>query len=157
MLNALNEQINAEIWSAYLYLSMSMDAESKSWEGVAHWFYRQWHEELEHSRRFQCFINNCGAKVLLKPIAKVPTEWSSTTEMFKIALAHEKDVTRMIHDLYDLAVKESDYESINCLQWFVTEQIEEEKSVCDILRLYTSAGNDFHTLLCLDQRLLARE
>ena len=81
--NAINEQINAELWSAYLYLSMSMDAESKGYKGVANWFFVQWQEEQDHARIFMNYLNSRDAKVELKPIKEVPVAWNSVLEMFQ--------------------------------------------------------------------------
>ena len=93
---AINNQINAELWSAYLYLSMSLDAEAKGLKGVANWFYIQWLEEQDHARILMNYLNSRDAKVTLKPIEKVDTEWSSVLEMFTETLRHEQVVTSMI-------------------------------------------------------------
>ena len=94
--DALNAQINAELWSAYLYLSMSMDAENKGLKGVANWFFVQFREEQDHARILMNYINSRDAKVVLKPIEEVRTEWTSPLDMFKDTLEHEKVVTSMI-------------------------------------------------------------
>ena len=97
--DALNAQINAELWSAYLYLSMSMDAENKGLKGVANWFFVQFREEQDHARILMNYINSRDAKVVLKPIEEVRTEWTSPLDMFKDTLEHEKVVTSMINNL----------------------------------------------------------
>ena len=124
---AINNQINAELWSAYLYLSMSMDAEAKGLKGVSNWFYVQWLEEQDHARILMNYLNSRDAKVELKPIAEVRTEWSSVLEMFQETLKHEKVVTSLINNLATIAAEDSDFASSNMLVWFVNEQIEEEE------------------------------
>ena len=102
MQNAINRQINAELWSAYLYLAMSMDAEAKTLKGIANWFFVQWLEEQDHARIFQNYMNASGAKVILQPIDEVDSEWDNPLEMFQETLKHEKEVTEMINDLVRL-------------------------------------------------------
>lgn len=133
MQNALNKQINAELLSAYLYLAMSLDAESKALKGVANWFFIQWLEEQDHSRILQNYLNDRGAKVKLSPVEAVPDEWNNVFEMFDDALAHEENVTQMINNLALLARNENDFATFSRLQWFIDEQVEEEKSVIDAL------------------------
>ena len=118
---ALNEQINAELWSAYLYLSMSMDAEAKGLKGVANWFYVQWLEEQDHARILMNYINSRDGKVCLKPIEPVRTEWNSVLEMFQETLKHEKVVTGLINNLAAIAAEDRDFASSNMLVWFVDE------------------------------------
>ena len=95
MQNAINKQINAELWSAYLYLSMSMDAEAKALKGIANWFFVQLREEQDHARILQNYLNSSGAKVILLPIDEVDSEWKNPLEMFKQTLKHEKEVTEI--------------------------------------------------------------
>ena len=149
--DALNEQINAELWSAYLYLSMSMDAEAKGLKGVANWFFVQFQEEQDHARILMNYINSRDAKVELKPIAEVRTEWASPLDMFKDTLEHEKVVTSMINNLASIAAEDKDFASANMLVWFVDEQVEEEESAaCEAVE-----GNKFG-LYTLDKELAAR-
>ena len=157
MQNAINKQINAELWSAYLYLAMSMAAEAKAFKGVANWFFVQWLEEQDHARIFQNYMNSIGAKVILHPIDKVETEWDSPLEMFKETLKHEKDVTEMINGLVHLAMSEGDYATLSRLQWFVDEQVEEEENARDLIDDFSRAGKDFAAILELDARLGKRE
>ena len=157
MQNAINEQINAELWSAYLYLSMSMDAESKAFKGLANWFFVQWLEEQDHARILQNYMNACGAKVILHPIDKVENEWDNPLDMFKETLRHEKEVTEMINELVRLAINEGDFATLSRLQWFVDEQVEEEENARDLVDDYSRAGKDFGTLIELDSRLAKRE
>lgn len=141
---AINEQINAELWSAYLYLSMSLDAESKALKGVAHWFYIQWLEEQDHARIFQKYMNSQGAKVILFPVENVQNEWQSVMEMFQDTLKHEMEVTSMIVGLMNLAVADNDYATQNRLQWFIDEQIEEEENARGFLESFQQAHDPLH-------------
>lgn len=157
MQNAINKQINAELWSAYLYLAMSLDAEAKALKGIANWFFVQWLEEQDHARIFQNYMTASGAKVVLHPIEQVETEWKNPLEMFKQTLKHEKEVTEMINDLVRLAMSEDDFATLSRLQWFIDEQVEEEENARDIVDDFTRAGNDFGTIIELDSRLGKRE
>ena len=157
MQNAINKQINAELWSAYLYLAMSMDAEAKALKGIANWFFVQWLEEQDHARIFQNYMNSVGAKVVLLPIDKVESEWDDPLEMFKETLKHEKEVTEMIKELVRLAISEGDFSTLSRLQWFVDEQVEEEENARDLVDDFSRAGKDFGTILELDSRLGERE
>ena len=120
---AINDQINAELWSAYLYLSMSLDAEAKGLKGVANWFYVQWLEEQDHARILMNYLNSRDAKVELKPIEAVQTEWGSVLEMFQKTLEHEKVVTSLINNLAAIAAEDRDFASSNMLVWFINEHI----------------------------------
>ena len=157
MQNAINRQINAELWSAYLYLAMSMDAEAKTLKGIANWFFVQWLEEQDHARIFQNYMNASGAKVILQPIDDVDSEWDNPLEMFQETLKHEKEVTEMINDLVRLALSEGDFATLSRLQWFVDEQVEEEENARDLVDDFSRAGKDFGTILDLDSRLGERE
>ena len=157
MHKAINNQINAELWSAYLYLAMAMDAEAKALKGIAKWFFVQWLEEQDHARIFENYLNSQGAKVVLKPIAEVPQEWRDPLDMFKDTLDHEKEVTRMIHDLVRLAMEEQDFATLSRLQWFVDEQVEEEESASEQVSDFERAGKDSAMLFRLDCMLGDRE
>lgn len=133
MQEALNAQINAEMWSAYLYLSMSMSAADKGLKGMANWFAVQFKEEQDHAQIIINYILSRGGRVLLAPIAAVDTEWGSTLEMFEQTLNHERKVTAMINDLYNLALDEHDHATRSMLTWFIDEQVEEEDSARDII------------------------
>ena len=111
--DAINAQINAELWSAYLYIAMSLDAESKGYKGVANWFYIQFQEEQDHARIFMNYLNSRDAKVTLLPIAEVPTTWDSVLDMYKQTLEHEKKVTSLINNLALIANEDRDFASIN--------------------------------------------
>jgi ferritin len=153
---ALNEQINAELWSAYLYLSMSMDAEAKGLKGVANWFYVQWLEEQDHARILMNYINSRDGKVCLKPIEPVRTEWDSVLEMFQETLKHEKVVTSLINNLAAIAAEDRDFASSNMLVWFVDEQVEEEESARDMIFAAESVEGDKYGMYQLDKELAAR-
>ena len=124
----INEQINAELWSAYLYLSMSMDCQAKGYNGIANWFYVQFQEEQAHARIFMNYLNSRDAKVELLPIVEVRTSWDSVLDMFKQTLEHEKKVTGLINNIAAIANEDRDYASINRITWFIDEQVEEEES-----------------------------
>ncbi|MBO5719082.1 MAG: ferritin [Bacteroidales bacterium] len=153
---AINEQINAELWSAYLYLSMSLDAESKGYKGVANWFYVQWLEEQDHARIFMNYLNSRDAKVELKPLAEVRTQWDSVLEMFQETLKHEKVVTSLINNLAAIAAEDRDFASSNMLVWFVNEQVEEEENARDQIFAAEAVENDKYGMYQLDKELAAR-
>lgn len=161
---AINGQINAELWSAYLYLSMALDASAKSFKGLSHWFLAQSLEEQSHARLLEDYLLSRGGQVNLLPITEVPDTWPSVKEMFEDTLAHEQEVTAMIVGLVKLAREEGDFATLSRLQWFVDEQIEEEQSASDILAKLALGtcpvcGNSTLgcVLLTLDQELGARD
>ena len=133
MQDALNAQINAEMWSAYLYLSMSMAAADKGLKGMANWFAVQFKEEQDHAQIIINYILSRGGRVLLAPIDAVDTEWEAPIDMFEQTLTHEQKVTSMINDLYNLAIEEKDHATRSMLTWFVDEQVEEEDSAREII------------------------
>ncbi|MCX8063522.1 MAG: ferritin, partial [Anaerolineales bacterium] len=133
MQDAMNEQIKNELYSAYLYLSMAAHFESKTLSGFANWLRIQAEEELGHAMKFYNFILERGGTVSLKAIDQPPSSWNSNLEAFEQVLAHEQKVTKLINDLYELALKEKDYPSQVMLQWFIEEQVEEEKNATEII------------------------
>ena len=153
MQEAINAQINAEMWSAYLYLAMSMDAEDKLLKGMAHWFHKQYEEEMEHAFKFVGYLQDQQAKVILYPIAEVPATWDSALAMYEQTLEHEKKVTRLIHALCSLAFAEKDYATLSLLEWYVDEQVEEENTASDIVEILRRVGNEQHFLYEYDRRL----
>lgn len=157
MQSAINDQINAELWSAYLYLAMSLDAEAKALRGVANWFFVQWLEEQDHARIFQEYLNSRGAKVVLKQIDSVPEEWDDPLAMFQAALEHEKVVSEMIDNLVRLAFRERDFATLSRLQWFVDEQVEEEENATDQVVDFAAAVGDAALLHRLDEKLAERK
>ncbi len=154
--DALNEQINAEFWSAYLYLSMAQHFEAEGMPGVANWFKIQFQEEQAHATIFMNYINQRGGRVTLKAIDAVPTSWESPLEAFKATLEHEKKVTALINDLYALAESERDYATRDRLTWFVSEQVEEEDNCRTLIDKFSLIGNDGMGLYMLDQELGSR-
>jgi len=130
---ALNEQINAELYSAYLYLSMNTYFESENMQGFANWMRIQAQEELTHAMKIYDFLNDRGGKVTLTTIDQPPTQWDSTLAVFNATYEHEQKVTSLINNLVNLANQEKDHATNSFLQWFVTEQVEEEKNAADIV------------------------
>lgn len=153
---AINEQVNAELWSAYLYLAMSLDAETKGYKGVANWFYVQFQEEQAHARIFMNYLNSRDAKVTLLPIAEVPATWNSVLDMFKQTLEHEKKVTGLINNLAAIANEDRDFASINRLVWFIDEQVEEEESARDMIANVEAVEDNKYGMYMLDKDLAAR-
>lgn len=154
--NAINEQINAELWSAYLYLAMSMDAENKGYKGVANWFYVQFQEEQDHARIFMNYLNSRDMKVELKPIAEVPATWDSVLAMYKQTLEHEQKVTSLINNLAAIANEDRDFASINRLVWFIDEQVEEEESAREMITAVEAVEDNKYGMYMLDKELAAR-
>ena len=153
---AINAQINAELWSAYLYLSMSMDAEAKGLKGVANWFHVQYLEEQDHARIFMNYLNSRDAKVTLLPIEEVPSEWNSVLAMFEQTLAHEKKVTALINNLAAIANEDRDFASINRLVWFIDEQVEEEENARQMIAAVEAVEGNKYGMYMLDKELAAR-
>lgn len=157
MFKQLNEQINAEFWSAYLYLSMSSWFEDQNLSGFAHWMHVQFQEEQEHAMKIFHYLNERGCKVELKPIAKVATSWKSPAAVFEDALKHEKVVTGMIYALMDTAVELKDYATQSFLKWFVDEQVEEESTADGILQTLKAVGDNIGALHILDKEFAGRQ
>ena len=153
---AINEQINAELWSAYLYLSMSMDAEAKGYKGVANWFYVQWLEEQDHARILMNYLNSRDCRVELKPIKEVRTEWNTILEMFQETLRHEKVVTSLINNLAAIAAEDKDFASSNMLVWFINEQVEEEESARDKIFAVEAVDGNKYGMYQLDKEMASR-
>ena len=154
--DAINAQINAELWSAYLYLAMSMDAETKGYKGVANWFYVQFQEEQDHARIFMNYLNSVDAKVTLLPIDEVPATWDSVLAMFKQTLEHEKKVTSLINNLAAIANDDRDFASTNRLVWFIDEQVEEEENARDMITAVEAVEDNKYGIYMLDKELAAR-
>jgi ferritin len=155
--DAINTQIKNEIYSAYLYLSMSGYFESINLPGFAKWMRIQWQEELGHALKFFDFVNDRAGRVVLGAIDQPKSDFESPLAVFQEALAHEQKVTAMINNLYALAVKENDYPAQVLLQWFINEQVEEEKNATNIVEQLKRIGNDGSALLLLDRELGARK
>ena len=153
---AINEQINAELWSAYLYLSMSMDCQAKGYNGIANWFYVQFQEEQAHARIFMNYLNSVDAKVELLPIAEVRTSWDSVLDMFRQTLEHEKKVTGMINNIAAIANADKDYATINRINWFIDEQVEEEESAREMITTFEAVEGNKYGMYMIDKELAAR-
>ena len=156
MATALNKHLNMELYSAQLYLSMSSYANFIGLKGAANWFMVQYQEEMVHFMRFYAYINSQGEHVRLGPMQAPPSEFASCLELFEKTLAHERTITRCINDLIDLALKEKDHATQIFLQWFVTEQIEEEENDREIIAKLKLIGDNGQGLLMLDNELAAR-
>ncbi|MEA3223786.1 MAG: ferritin [Thermodesulfobacteriota bacterium] len=153
---ALNKQINAELYSAYLYLSMSAYFQSVNLAGFANRMRVQTLEEMTHADKFYNFIVERGGRVELEAIEAPPKEWASPLAVFENAYKHEQKVTSMINDLVDLAIKEKDHASNIFLQWFVTEQVEEEASADEVVQKLKLAGDKGSGLFMIDKELSQR-
>jgi ferritin len=150
---AMNEQIKNELFSAYQYLSMAAYCESENLPGFAQWMRAQSREEMEHAMKFYDFILERNGRVALRALDGPLVEFGSPLEVFEQALEHERRVTAMIDDLYALAVSENDYASQTFLQWFVTEQVEEEKNAGDVVETLKMVGDKSEALFLLDREL----
>src|SRR5919199_4254987 len=151
--DAMNEQIKNELYSAYQYLSMAAYCESVNLPGFARWMRTQAREETEHAMKLYDFILDRNGRVVLQAIEGPVIEFGSPLEVFEQALEQEQKVTAMINDLYGLALKESDYASQAFLQWFVTEQVEEEKNAGDVAETLKMVGDKSEALFLLDREL----
>jgi ferritin len=153
VLNAINAQIQLELNSAYVYLAMSVHCESESLSGFAKWLRVQWEEEIAHTMKFIDYVHERGGEVTLGAIDKPTVKWKSPAEIFDHVLDHEQRVTASIHRLYEVALKEKDYPTQGLLQWYIKEQVEEEKNATDIIALMKLAGTSGPSLLMLDRQL----
>lgn len=157
MFDALNKQINEEMYSSYIYLSMAAYFESINLPGFASWMEAQSQEELAHVMRFYKYINDRDGRVILGAIKEPPSKWKSALDAFKGAYEHEMYITSCIGKLVDLAVKESDHPTNNFLQWFVNEQIEEEATAKSIVDQLEFVESDKVALYHMDRELAARQ
>jgi ferritin len=151
--DAINEQIKNELYSAYLYLSMAAYSEGEGLPGFANWMRLQAEEEVSHAMKFFDFVHERGGRVVLHAIDQPPAEFESPIDLFERTLEHERKVTGMIHQLYELALKESDYPAQVMLHWFIEEQVEEEDSASQILDTLERIGDKGHALVALDREL----
>ncbi len=156
MAEAINEQINAEMYSGYLYLSMAVDFAEKNLDGFEHWMRLQAQEELDHGMRFLGYLQERGGHVELETIEKPEVEWKTPLEAFEYVYQHECKVTGMINDLVDLAEKEKDRATVNMLQWFVDEQVEEEDSADEIVQKLKMVGDNPSALLMMNEKMAQR-
>jgi ferritin len=155
--DAINEQINFELSSAYLYLSMSTHFEAENLGGCANWMRVQYKEETEHAMKFYKYVFDRGGVVILKAIPQPQTKFKSPLEVFNQVLEHEQKVTAAINKLYELSVKEKDYPTQGLLQWFIKEQVEEEKNATDIINMLEMVGDSPISLMMADRQLGARK
>ncbi|MDE6449482.1 MAG: ferritin [Muribaculaceae bacterium] len=153
---AFNAQINAEFWSAYLYLSMSMHFAHEGFDGIANWFAVQFKEEQDHATIMMNYVNSRGGKVVLAPIAEVETCWNSPIDAFEATLAHENKVTGLNNDLYALATAKNDYATQSMLKWFIDEQVEEEQTAEGYINALKKIGDNGYGLYMFDKELAAR-
>lgn len=153
MEDAVNAQINEELFSAYVYLAMSAHFEAKNLEGFANWMKIQAKEELAHGMRLFDHLNRRGGRVVLKAVGEPPLDFGTPLEVFEKALAHEQHITGCIHDLYRVAVEEGDLPAQLELQWFVDEQVEEEENTGRVVEQLKMAGDNKVALLMLDREL----
>lgn len=153
---ALNEQINAELYSAYLYLSMSSWFQTKNLKGFANWMYIQWQEETAHAMKFFNYVNERGGTVVLKAIDKPKASWKNIVEVYAETLKHEQHVTSLIHNLANIAVTEKDHATNNFLQWFISEQVEEEATAGEILEELKLIEGKGPALLMIDREMRQR-
>lgn len=153
MNKALNDQINAELYSAYLYMSMNAHFKSINLDGFAAWMHAQALEETQHAQKFYDFVNQRGGRVVLGAIDAPPRDWDSPLAVFEDTLAHEQKVTRLINNLMEVALQEKDHATQIFLQWFVTEQVEEEENVSGVLEQLRLMGEAQGGLFMLDREL----
>ncbi|MEZ5125898.1 MAG: ferritin [Thermoleophilia bacterium] len=156
MQEAINEQINWEQYSAYLYLSMAAQFAELGMPGGQNWMTIQYHEELDHAQKMFDYVTTRGGRVVLEAIAKPPSSWENGLAMFTDALAHEEQVTSRIHAIASLALEIKDHATYNFLQWFIAEQVEEEESASDLVHKFTMAGEHPAGLYQLDKELSSR-
>jgi ferritin len=155
--DAINAQIKREMESAYIYFSMAAYFDSVNLPGFAHWMKMQFQEEQTHAFKFYDYIYDRGGRVVLQAIDQPPVEFQSPLDAFEKTLAHEEKVTGHINDLYALAVEEKDFATQIILQWFVEEQVEEEKTAGDIVDVLKRIGDNDHALIMLDRELGQRQ
>ena len=156
MEQALNGQINKEFYSAYLYLAMSAYCNKLGLPGAAHWFRMQYDEEVLHMTKMFDYVMQHGGDVRLLQIDEPPQEFGTVLDAFEASLAHERAVTQWINELLDVAVEERDHASQVFLQWFITEQVEEESNVDEIVQRLKLAGDNGGALMMMDDKLASR-
>ncbi len=156
MEQSLNEQMNRELYSAYLYLSMSSYCTNKGLKGFANWFMVQYHEEMFHAMKFYEYINLQGGRAVLKAISQPPSSFESPLDMFNKTLEHEQFITKSINELMELAISEKDHATQIILQWYVTEQVEEESNDNEIISQLKIIKDDPQGIMLLDKELAGR-
>jgi len=157
MQDTINNQVQAELASAYLYLSMAAYCEGKNMKGFGHWLRVQYQEETGHAMKLMDYLLERGGQPELKAIDAPPAEFGSPLNVFEKVLSHEQHVTSLIHSLYEVALAEKDYASQIFLQWFINEQVEEEASASEILEKIKMLGDKSSAIIYLDKELGKRE
>ncbi len=155
--DAVNEHLHHELYSAYLYLAMSAYCEAQNLPGVAHWLRVQFKEEQGHAMKLFAHLTDRGGQAVLQAIERPPEKFGTVTKLFQEVLAHEEKVTARIHKLYELAQREKDHALAGELQWFIREQVEEEKTASEIVAKLKLAGEHGASLLFLDKALGERK
>lgn len=153
---ALNEQVNAEMYSAYLYLAMSTWADKQGFKGVKHWLKLQADEEMTHAMKMYDFILERNGSVELTAIEAPTNSWKDLLDLYEAVYEHEQKVTGLINNLYDIALQEKDHATSSFLQWFITEQVEEEANVCEIIDQLKLAGANGAGMFMIDKELSTR-
>ena len=156
MEKAFNGQLNKEMYSAYLYMAMSSYADSQGIKGIAHWFMVQYHEEMLHAMKIYEYIQEQGNDVILGAIDKPEGTFTTALSLFEAALEHERFITRSINELMDLAIEEHDHASKAFLEWYVSEQVEEEQNATDIVQTLKMIGDNSAALFLYDKDLKTR-
>ncbi len=156
MEEALNAQVNREMYSAFLYMAMSSYSNEIGLKGFANWFMVQYHEEMLHAMKMFEYIQRTGGTVKLSVIDEPPSEWNSALDMFEQTYTHEKKVTAWINELMEIAIEEKDHASQIFVQWYVTEQVEEEENDTDIIAQLKIIKDDPQGLILLDRELAGR-
>jgi len=156
MVKALNSQVNAEMYSAYLYLAMEAYFKSEGFNGFASWMRAQTQEEVFHAIKIYDFINERGGRALLTAIDAPPAKWKTPLDVFKASLAHEGKVTGLINKLMDVSIELKDHATNSFLMWFVNEQVEEEANVSDIVRKLEMVADTPGGIFMLDKELSTR-
>ncbi len=156
MQDALNVHIEEEMYSSNLYLAMAVHCEAVNLKGFAHWMRVQSQEEQKHALKFIDHLVDRGGRVQIKAIPEPPDDYKSPRDIFEKTLAHEKDVSRKIHKLYELALGEKDYATQNFLQWFISEQVEEEAHVTEYAEKLKMIGESSNAIFWIDKELRKR-
>jgi ferritin len=155
--DAINEQINKELYSAYLYLAMAAYFDANNLPGFAHWMRTQYGEETQHALKFYHYVTERGGRVTLKGIDEPQAEWGSPLKAFEQTLEHEQFVTSLINKLYEVALDEKDYATQSLLKWYIDEQVEEEAHASNIVETLKMVGEKGNGLILLDRQLAQRE
>lgn len=154
--DAINEQINKELFSSYMYMAMAAYCDAQGLEGFSHWMKMQAQEEMFHAMKFYDYMNDCGERVIMRAIAEPDNDYEGPRDIIEKTLAHEKTVTASINNLYSIAEGVNDNAAKIMLQWFISEQVEEEKNVGDVLNKYDMFDGHPAGLYMLDQELQSR-